>query len=651
MKKFGLVLFTFLLTALSLQSSHAASDTTANFISQSRVWVNEKTNVTFNFTESTDNGISNAEIEISKQPLLGRSAVRNIIDNPKSVDYELIYETPSIVQSENLYSFIVPGSRFKFSGAGTYALRITVYVRGEAQKITSFIAYFPKNTSIKKLNVSTVFPLTIKSGLTPTDTILNDKSADSFLPNKSMNSILDLGKSIRNVTWLLDPDTIKLAQVVSANTEISRPEPHELNAEQIGGAQNWLGSLLSVANTENSFVIPSEDTLALKNSNLNRLAKMSISNTRHVKDYFGGSNFKLVTVPQSGGYSDDEISWLQNQNINFNIYNSLAFPAQNSVFTPNGVVQDGYGDKAPVVDNYSSKLFTDAISGEIHPGMYQAAFTGDLLITALEQPSRNRFMVVMPDTNTSGITNAKFASAISALNAPWISNAKLREFTSQGIGSRNRESTSNKFSKEPLAIIKNAKLTKSNLASLIAGAVEETQIDSAMLRLANLGSDKKTKSQIQKETQEFLAELNDAVRIMSSGSVVFPSESARVPITVRNDLSVAISIRIITSGLPAVRVIPEPVAEMTIAPGRRESIEIPTRLIGTDTAYLKLQIVDLENKRIGAPILIQVSSSAYAQAAAWVVGAAFALLLLFAIRNTVKRVRSSREGSRENMKL
>jgi hypothetical protein len=90
---------------------------------------------------------------------------------------------------------------------------------------------------------------------------------------------------------------------------------------------------------------------------------------------------------------------------------------------------------------------------------------------------------------------------------------------------------------------------------------------------------------------------------------------------------------------------------LEIAPGRRKSIEIPTRLIGTDTAYLQLQITDSNGKHIGQPILIQLSSSAYAQAAAWVIGAAFALLLVFAIRNTLKRIRASRGNSRENTEL
>jgi hypothetical protein len=168
------------------------------------------------------------------------------------------------------------------------------------------------------------------------------------------------------------------------------------------------------------------------------------------------------------------------------------------------------------------------------------------------------------------------------------------------------------------------------------------------MRAGNVVADSKTSSHLKKQTALFIDQLNDAVRIMSAGSVIFPNENAKVPITVRNDLSVPIKIHIETSGLPAVRVIPGEVEDMQIAPGRRKSIEIPTRLIGTDTAYLQLQISDTNGKHIGKPIFIQLSSSAYAQAAAWVIGAAFALLLVFAIRNTLKRIRASRDGSREN---
>lgn len=654
MTKFFSGLVVALLLTLNLPNSSAEENpVTVSLISQSRVWLDDRANISFTIEDFSGSGISNAEFEISKSALLGRSAIRSIISKPNSVEYSQIFETTNVLQNENQFRITLPGTRLKFDGAGTYALRITVYVRGESKKLTSFVSFLPKSLSIQNLNVSTVLPLVVNAGLTPTDSVLNDKAANSFLDQSALNSVLDIGKSISNVTWLLDADTLRLAQSISDNRTIAQPENHDLSEEQVSGAQSWLEKVSAQLNYSNTYAIPTGNinTLALKATGLNRIAKLAVSDAQYVTDYFAAFRFKTITVAPEGDYSNSDFEWLKNQNVSFNILNSKSYPATNSIATPNGIVNDGNGTKAPVIDQYSSKLFSDAISSDINSGTYQAAFAGDLLITALEQPGVSRYVVLKPETNLEGITNSKFSNAIKAFSAPWISGERLANFRDYSVGDRSREQTKDQLSKNANSVIKLARETKRNLASLISEAEEESQIDFTILRLANVSADKKSLSQLQNQSISFLDGLNNAVRIMSTGSVIFPNEFAKVPITVRNDLSVPIEIGIITSGIPAVRVIPESIADMQIAPGRRKSIEIPTRLIGTDTAYLQLQIVDSNGKRIGNPIAIEVSSSAYAQAAAWVIGAAFALLMLFAIRNTVKRIRSSRDNSQENMEL
>jgi len=643
-----------LMAIFNLPTSFANEEQiSVNLISQSHVWITDRPNISFVIEDESGNTISNAEVEISKSALLGRSAIRSIIAKPNSVDYKRIFETTTLAQNENQYTLTLPGPRLKFSGAGTYALRIKVYVRGEAKTLTSFISFLPESIRLNNLNVATVLPMVVNSGLTPDNLVLNDKAANSFLNDAGLNSVLSSSKSMQNVTWLLDSDTLRLAQSISANQAITMPENHDLSEEQISGAQTWLDELPKYVNSENTYLLPTGNvnTVALKDSGHNRLAKFSILDSQYVSDFLEGISLKKITIAPKGDYSDAGFTWLNSQQISFNLLNSKAYPAKSSTYTPNAVVRDGAGAVAPVVDQYASALFTDAISSATNAGMYQAAFAGDLLITSLEQPGVQRFIVLKPDTNRDGITNQKFRNTVSSLSAPWIKQVSLSKFKDSKVGSRVRNQVVNRISNTAKNLMNLTHETKRNLASLIAGATEETQIDFAILRLANSSADEKTQNQLHTQIRDYLDRLNGAVRIMSSGTVVFPSESAKVPITIRNDLSVPIEIGIVTSGLPAVRVLPQSVDDMQIAPGRRKSIEIPTRLIGTDTAYLQLQIVDLNGKRIGNPILIQVSSSAYAQAAAWVIGAAFALLLLFAIRNTLKRLRATRDGSQENMKL
>ena len=652
MKRVASGLVALLLVFLTIPNAFAEDAVELSLVSQSKLWLTERSNITFQFVEANSLAVSNAQVEISKAPLLGRSAIRNVISKPNSISYANIYESTSIEVIENKSSFTLPGSRLKFHGAGTYALRITSYVRGEAQRITSFIAFLPKAVRIQNLNVAAVLPLSVNAGLAPNDAVLNNSAAKSFLPNKNLNALLSAGISLPEINWLLDSDTIRLAEQIAANREVVLPNPHNLTEAEITGAGEWLATIRSNLNTLNTYVLPTGnvDATALNQSDHKRLATAAITDSQYVSTFFNTLPFKRITIAPKGDYSDKGFDWLSSNNVKFNLLGSNKYESKSGVFTPSGVAVDGNGNKSPVIDQYGSKLFSDAISSSNNPAMYQAAFAGDLLITALEQPSIKRFIVLMPDMNLETVTKIKSKSAMAAFSAPWLNLVKLSDYENYSANNRNRSANASDYELpgKSANAIRYAQQTRKYLASLISGAVEESQLDFAVIRLANIEASQKSLEQLQNQTNLFLDELNNAVRIMSSGSVIFPGESAAVPITIRNDLSVPIEIGIRSQGIPSVRVIPAEVPSMTIAPGRRKSIEIPTRLIGTDTAYLQLQLVDSAGKKIGLPISIEVSSSAYAQAAAWVIGTAFLLLIVFAVRNTLKRIKLSHSGSREN---
>ncbi|MFM1786315.1 MAG: hypothetical protein RL228_265, partial [Actinomycetota bacterium] len=402
MNKFLSGLLISFLLIFNLPISNAAKPTnTIDLKSQTKLWLTDRANITFTIAETSGNQISNAEVAISTEALLGRSAIRQVIKKPNTVDYRSIFETATIEQNENEYSFTMPGSKWQFNGAGTYALRITVYVRGEAQKVTSFISFLPKSVTINKLRVSTVLPLIVNSGLTPNDSILNDDTANLFLDGAGINSVLSVGRKIKNVTWVLDSDTLRLAQSIATRNVIASPEIHNATEEQISGAENWLAKVITTVNSQNAFVAPTGnvDSVALNNENYKRIAALSLSDTQYVTDYFAGLEFKKITIAPDGDYPNSGFEWLKSNQIKTNLLNSEAYPAQDSTYTPNGVVRDGVGNKSPVIDRYASGLFSDAIGSDINSGMYQAAFAGDLLITALEQPGVKRFLVIKPDIN------------------------------------------------------------------------------------------------------------------------------------------------------------------------------------------------------------------------------------------------------------
>ncbi|MEN9693554.1 MAG: hypothetical protein RLZZ330_1198, partial [Actinomycetota bacterium] len=345
MKRFASGFVVLLLLFLTIPNAIAEEAVDLSLVSQSKIWLNDRSNITFGFVETSGAAISNAEVEISQSPLLGRSAIQNVIEKPNSISYSSIFESTNIESSEKSSSFTIPGSRLKFHGAGTYAIRITAYVRGEAHKITSFISFLPKKVNIQNLNVAAVLPLSVNAGLAPNDAILNNVAANKFLPNRGLNSLLSIGKSITEATWLIDSDTIRLAEQISAGREVALPKPHELGGEQIAGADQWLSAVRENLNTLNTYVLPSGNVnaQALDGSGRHTLAQSAITDSQYVSTFFNTLPFRKVTIAPKGDYSYAGFSWLNEQDIKFNLLGSNKYESKSGVFTPNGVAIDGNG--------------------------------------------------------------------------------------------------------------------------------------------------------------------------------------------------------------------------------------------------------------------------------------------------------------------
>ena len=142
-----------------------------------------------------------------------------------------------------------------------------------------------------------------------------------------------------------------------------------------------------------------------------------------------------------------------------------------------------------------------------------------------------------------------------------------------------------------------------------------------------------------------LAALTKSVRVVTRGDIVFGSEQGVVPVTIANGLPVPVDIVLHASGLPSVRVEPEPETPLHLNAGKRVSVEIPTRVTGSGIAYLQLWLESSGGTLIGDAVILDIRSAAYARVAGYLVAAAFVTLLLLIAVNTVRRVRVRRTGS------
>ena len=136
----------------------------------------------------------------------------------------------------------------------------------------------------------------------------------------------------------------------------------------------------------------------------------------------------------------------------------------------------------------------------------------------------------------------------------------------------------------------------------------------------------------------------DRVRISSAGIVSFPGEQGRVPVTVSNDLTVAVTVGLTLSATPSYRIEPAPIEPVTVPPGQRLSLEVPVRVVGSNPLVVTAQLLTPQGKPYGPGEPFTLRTSAYSRVAAWAVGLAFAALIVMAAASILRRVRTSGDG-------
>jgi Family of unknown function (DUF6049) len=324
------------------------------------------------------------------------------------------------------------------------------------------------------------------------------------------------------------------------------------------------------------------------------------------------------------------------------IVNSDHYPSLESTYTPSGVIELPNLDTGLVADLQVSKAMSIALT-DAKAVVGRQAVLADTLMFALERPNLERVFVIAPNTTNPAISSIAANRALDSLVVPWVKPITIGEaITRTPASERSRSSDPSKrtFSDDTLKVVWELNRVRKAFAPLINDSIHAQEFDAIRARLVSIKLRQKAEVRLSRLTaQEFSAAFQESIRIVSAGSVAFAGETGVIPITIQNKFSIPVTVQLDAVGVPAVRVSTEAIPLITIQPGQRKSIEVPTTLRGSDVAYLDLQLKSLRGEPLNSVVRIQISSSAYSQIAGYVVYGAFGLLLLLIANNTVRRIR------------
>ena len=177
-------------------------------------------------------------------------------------------------------------------------------------------------------------------------------------------------------------------------------------------------------------------------------------------------------------------------------------------------------------------------------------------------------------------------------------------------------------------------------------AVAQT-FGAAMLRTASAAwrTEPDTANRLLTSVNSELSARIGLIRALSSGTVTFSGDSGRVPVTVANDGPDPVVVGVQLVGEPASRLVSTSHAPIEIPPGRKASLDLDARVIGGDPLTVRVQLLTPEGDPFGEPETITLGSTAYARAAAWVVGLAFAAIAVFVVVGVTRRITRVRRAA------
>lgn len=588
-------------------------------------------------------------------PLQGRADISTVMRGEADFSSRLVgeYDTGmGLLEGANSIALTLAADELELGDNGVYMLHITATSGSTKSSMDVLLPYFNNQTigDFSPLRVLPLWTVATRPSINVRGQYLSQDAVNEFGDDGTAGAIVKAAAGRADLTWLIDPDTVRTAQRIAGGGEILGDSIETVNNDQSTAATRWLDALRVSTFESDVYALPyaNAEVNALINNDLKSLAFASVNQSQYISDALQRLPISRAAVAHRGDFSFNTWRWLEQQNLSLTILSDSKYSSASSSYTSSGIAVSSTGRKSLVVDTQSSRQFTGAITSNVRAALRRQALISDLLITMLERPNESRLLVLRPDTTRTDVSYIETADTLDALSVPWIEAASVAdafadEVTSERLNANTRIGAG--IRKTAIKDIKWVQRRREALSGLIGATEVDASLRDAQLRLASATFSGTEVRAMRLATIADIRNVIGSVEIMSSGAVLFPREESVVPITIRNDLPVAVTIRLVAVGEPAVRVTPGDVGLITIEPGKRKSIEIPTKLAGSDIAFLSLRLADKDGQEFGPRTRIQLSSSAYAQAASYVVGGAAALLVMMIVINAVRRVRSRGDKS------
>lgn len=688
--------------ALAAPAAHATQDTPVRVVLDRFTPIvpasGDELRIRGRIVNNTNNVITSASVRLrlSSAPLTSRAQITLVRNSPLdtqnpgsdladgsdidpypepanvSLDTTTVNVAESIApRSQSAFTIRVPLDALPLGASGVYALAIEARAAKPGQSVErqgilrTFLPWFTE--PIEPVDLVWLWPLADWPTREANGVFLDDQTPRAVSPQGRLTQLVEsAGLQPRAVSWFADPALLQAVRDMSTGYQVQRGG-QVVVGDRSNDAQSWLTALNSTL-ARSQAIGSSEPVLRVLpyadiDANAVNRAGMPTDVVRAITEAVPIGSSALGQQVSGGVY------WAPFGRLDQETTDLLASAGVRTVIVSGSWLRapDAYagsntgrttlstsfgGLQAVMREPRMSALLTEPQRTRSDAILIRQAFLAEsgILAGTIPQDALSRAIVVGPDDvrwdPSPTVVNALLRATV---NAPWLRPLTLNELLDGPSNALRRErgaygnrAVGAELESAYLAQVRTASQELAAFTSVLDNPIGiSDSFATALLRTESSAwrTQPDTGQALLDTVRSQLSNQMNQVRVLSEGTLTFSGDTGRIPVTIENNLDRSVTVGVDLRATPGIRLESQPLTGITVEPGRLASVDIEARVVGGTTLPVRVQLLTPDGAPFATPARIEVASTAYARAAAWVVAIAFVAIVIFVVVGVIRRIR------------
>ncbi|MFC4464761.1 DUF6049 family protein [Streptomyces xiangluensis] len=593
---------------------------------------------------------------------------------------------PGVPQS---FSISVPVDELDLGADGVYQLGVTLTGETAAQPYErilgierTFLPWQPEAAETKT-RTTYLWPListphvTAETGSNEQQTPVfqDDDLAAELAPGGRLQQLLTLGKEL-DVTWVIDPDLLASVVAMTSGYEIQTSAETTAPGTHQAVAKQWLAELEKAVQGKEVVALPFADPDLASLAHRGTKVTGSLSHLKDATEVAATTVESILHVTPSTDYA-----WPANGAIDPSIVKVATSAGADTVisrsdsldetgglsYTPSAARPIGGGTTAVVADARLSTAFQGDMAVADNSTLAVQEFLAQTLMIALQQPGKQRSIVVAPQRMPSASQAQTMAQALTALQSGnWSQSADLSAATEAkpdpGATTRVPSAYPSSLRKQelPPATFERIESTQKKLDKFRVILTDESRVVTPFGRALNRAMSTSWRGHEADEVvyrsgvEAYIDDLTKQVALIQKSEAKLSGRSATIPITVQNNLVQGVDhlvLRLTSEKPTRLRIGDRPYREqrVEVSGGHSQSVKFTANGRANGRYAVTAQLFTEDGQPYGRSITFDVNVTEITPTVMLVIAGGVLLLVLAGFRMYTQRKRAVARQAEEGL--